>query len=102
MDTQAKQMKKILFVVTSTGRIGAVNYKTGYEFSEVADPYFEFINAGLAVRFASIDGGTPPMDGYDPSRETSATFFAGNGLIELNASLAFQTIQLEDYDESSK
>jgi len=35
-------MKHILFIVTSSDKVGSNNHKTGYEFSEIADPYLEF------------------------------------------------------------
>lgn len=56
-------MKHILFIITSTKTTGTLNYATGYEFSEVADPYIEFTKQGCTVGFASILGGTPPATG---------------------------------------
>ncbi|MBL4707688.1 MAG: type 1 glutamine amidotransferase domain-containing protein, partial [Flavobacteriales bacterium] len=39
-------MKHILFIVTSTNVTGTRKHAAGYEFSEIADPYFEFIDKG--------------------------------------------------------
>ena len=56
-------MKHVLFIVTSTNITGTKRIPAGYEFSEIADPYFEFIKGGFTVDFASILGGTPPFIG---------------------------------------
>ncbi len=72
-------MKHILFIVTSANVTGTGKHPAGYEFSEVADPYFEFTNKGYTVDFASILGGTPPFVGYDASQKLSEDFKEGNG-----------------------
>lgn len=91
-------MKHILFVITSTNVIGDSKRSTGYEFSEVADPYFEFVSKGYTVDFASILGGTPPATGYDISHQNSKEFRGGNGFKRLNFSYKLSDIDTEAYD----
>ncbi|MBC8755963.1 type 1 glutamine amidotransferase domain-containing protein [Kordia sp. YSTF-M3] len=91
-------MKHILFIITSTNVIGNSNRSTGYEFSEVADPYFEFINKGYTVDFASILGGIPPETGYDSGNENSKEFRNSNGFKRLNFSHKLSDITIEAYD----
>ncbi|TRX32044.1 type 1 glutamine amidotransferase domain-containing protein [Flavobacterium sp. ZT3R18] len=91
-------MKHILFIVTSADRVGTSNVKTGYEFSEVADPYLEFTRAGYTVDFASILGGLPPEDGYDDSNSNSKLFRKSAGFKRLNFSHRLKNIDIEAYD----
>ncbi len=91
-------MKHILFIVTSTDKTGTANHTAGYEFSEVADPYFEFINKGFTVDFASILGGEPPFVGYDPTQKTSKNFKESNGFKRLGFSHRLSEIDITAYD----
>ncbi|SFZ89488.1 MULTISPECIES: type 1 glutamine amidotransferase domain-containing protein [Flavobacteriaceae] len=91
-------MKHILFIVTSTNVTGTGNHAAGYEFSEIADPYFEFVNKGFAIDFASILGGEPPYVGYDPKQQTSKEFIEGNGFKRLNFSHKLSDIDVSAYD----
>ncbi|MFI5138320.1 MAG: type 1 glutamine amidotransferase domain-containing protein [Sphingobacteriales bacterium] len=91
-------MKHILFIVTSADKTGAANHKTGYEFSEVADPYLEFIKAGYTVDFASINGGCPPEDGYDENHKNSKLFKNSAGFKRLNFSHKLEAIDIDAYD----
>ncbi|WP_033959070.1 type 1 glutamine amidotransferase domain-containing protein [Psychroserpens jangbogonensis] len=91
-------MKHILFIVTSTNVTGTGKHPAGYEFSEVADPYFEFTNEGHVVDFASIQGGAPPFVGYDDSQLISKNFKEGNGFKHLNFSHKLSDINIEAYD----
>jgi len=91
-------MKHILFIVTSANVTGTGKHDAGYEFSEVADPYFEFTNEGHIVDFASIKGGVPPFVGYDDSQLLSKNFKEGNGFKRLNFSHKLSDINIEAYD----
>ncbi|RIV31652.1 type 1 glutamine amidotransferase domain-containing protein [Flagellimonas lutimaris] len=91
-------MKHILFIITSTDKIGNAQHRTGYEFSEVADPYLEFINEGYTVDFSSILGGRPPATGYDSSQQNSRAFKESNGFRRLNFSHKLSDIDTEAYD----
>lgn len=91
-------MKHILFVVTSTNITGTGKHPAGYEFSEIADPYFKFINKGFTVDFASILGGTPPYVGYNSSENTSKNFMESNGFKRLKFSHELRNIDTSAYD----
>jgi putative intracellular protease/amidase len=90
--------KRILFIVTSTDCIGPNHRATGYEFSEIAHPYLVFEEQGYQVDFASLAGGAPPEDGFDPMDIQSATFRNGVGFQRLNTSLALGNVDLNHYD----
>ncbi|MFK5982237.1 MAG: type 1 glutamine amidotransferase domain-containing protein [Flavobacteriaceae bacterium] len=91
-------MKHILFIVTSTNKTGTGKHDAGYEFSEIADPYFEFINKGYTVDFASILGVKPPYVGYDSSQENSKKFLESNGFKRLNFSHKLSEIDVDAYN----
>lgn len=91
-------MKHILFIVTNANKVGTSNIKTGYEFSEVADPYFEFIKAGYTVDFASFLGGLPPEDGYDENNSISKLFRNSSGFKRLNFSHKLENVDIDAYD----
>jgi putative intracellular protease/amidase len=91
-------MKHILFIITNTEKIGTSNFKTGYEFSEVADPYLEFTKAGYTVDFASIQGSTVPEDGYDKNNQNSKLFMNSAGYKRLNFSHRLEDINADAYD----
>ncbi|TYA78516.1 type 1 glutamine amidotransferase domain-containing protein [Seonamhaeicola marinus] len=91
-------MKHILFIVTSNSITGTRKHKTGYEFSEIADPYFEFIKNGMTVDFASILGGKPPYVGYDESLTNSKNFMVSSGFKRLNSSHELDKIDITAYD----
>ena len=91
-------MKHILFIITSNNVTGTAKHDAGYEFSEIADPYFEFINRGFTVDFTSTLGGTPPSVGYNPSKKTSKNFIESNGFKRLNFSHKLDVVNIDAYD----
>lgn len=91
-------MKHILFIVTSTETVGSEKRKCGYEFSEIANPYAEFIRKGYTIDFASILGGTPPAVGYDPSHKNNREFRESKGFRRLNFSHKLSKVDIEAYD----
>ena len=91
-------MKHVLFIVTSSGEIGTKKISVGYEFSEIADPYFEFLNQGFTIDFASISGGVPPEHGYDPTHPNSKKFRESSGFKRLNFSHKLDSVDVEAYD----
>ncbi|TXN36120.1 type 1 glutamine amidotransferase domain-containing protein [Flagellimonas hymeniacidonis] len=91
-------MKHILFIVTSASVTGTGKHPAGYEFSEIADPYYEFINKGYTVDFASILGGIPPHVGYNSSEKISKKFIESNGFKRLNFSHKLDDVNIDAYD----
>ena len=63
--TARADIKPVLFVVTSHAVKGSTGEATGYYLGEVTHPLAELEEAGIAVEFASIQGGEPPVDGLD-------------------------------------
>jgi len=91
-------MKNILFIVTNTAEIGPKHRKTGYFFPEVAHPYHEFTAQGYAVDFATLEGGTPPADGYDATDPLQKEFLNSKGFAHLNDSQKLSAVDASRYD----
>lgn len=70
-----KNMKKVLFVLTSHDQLGNTGKKTGFWIEEFAAPYYTLIDNGYEVTIASPLGGQPPIDpkSDDPSAATEDT-----------------------------
>ncbi|GMT48763.1 MAG: glutamine amidotransferase [bacterium] len=94
----ASDSKRILFIVTSVDHIGPNNSETGYEFSEVAQPYLTFTADGYQVDFASPKGGRPPEDGYNERDSSSVIFRNSTGFKGLNESLRLADVEWNKYD----
>ena len=71
----AAGLKPVLFVLTSHGRKGDSGQSTGYYLGEVTHPLAELEAAGIAVEFASIQGGEPPVDGADVDDTINAGYW---------------------------
>ena len=56
------QPKRVLIPMSSHDDMGVSGIKTGSWFEEVATPYYEFLDAGFQVVFASPKGGRAPID----------------------------------------
>ncbi|MFM2311061.1 MAG: hypothetical protein RLZZ04_337 [Cyanobacteriota bacterium] len=54
--------RKILIIVTSHAMMGNSKELTGLWLEELAAPYYVFIDAGISVTIASIQGGVVPID----------------------------------------
>ncbi|MFV8269181.1 type 1 glutamine amidotransferase domain-containing protein [Flavobacterium sp. GT2N3] len=65
-----KDMKKVLFVVTSHDKLGNTGEKTGFWIEEFAAPYYELLDKDVVIDIATPLGGQPPID--PKSQETSA------------------------------
>ena len=68
-------LKSVLFVLTSHGAKGASGKPTGFYLAEVTHPLAVFDAAGIAVEFASIQGGEPPVDGLDLDDAINARYW---------------------------
>jgi putative intracellular protease/amidase len=66
-------MKAILLALTSYDNLGGLR-QTGFYVPEAAHPWHVFRNAGYAVDLVSVDGGRPPMDGFDANDATQRDF----------------------------
>lgn len=98
-----KNMKKVLFVVTSNDKLGNTGEKTGFWSEELAAPYYELLDQGVEITIASPLGGQPPIDpkSADPASATEDTkrFDADKVLQEkLQHTLKLSTVNQKDYD----
>ncbi|RJX83305.1 type 1 glutamine amidotransferase domain-containing protein [Pseudomonas sp. LS-2] len=91
-------IKHVLFVLTNTAEIGPNHRSTGYFFPEVAHPYEVFANAGVAVEYASLLGGTPPEDGYDESDPAQLAFRNSAAIRRMSRSRKLSEVDVLDYD----
>ncbi|GAA4990683.1 putative intracellular protease/amidase [Nonomuraea thailandensis] len=67
--------KRVLIALTSHDDLGGVE-RTGYYVPEAAHPWEIFRKAGFDVDVASVRGGEPPQDGYDPADPAQVAFVA--------------------------
>ncbi len=67
--------KPVLIVLTSHGVKGDTGAPTGYYLSEVTHPLAVFDQAGIAVEFASVQGGEPPVDGLNLDDPINARYW---------------------------
>ncbi|CAA9286771.1 MAG: Intracellular protease [uncultured Cytophagales bacterium] len=72
----AKNMKKILFVVTSHDKKGSTGAPTGYYLGEVSHAWEVLRNAGYEIDFVSPKGGKAPVDGMDLEDAVNKAFLA--------------------------
>lgn len=66
--------KKVLFVLTSTEKLGDTGHKTGAYLSEITHPYDEFVLNGYEVDMVSPLGGKIPLDGKRMDDPLNATW----------------------------
>lgn len=95
-DTSRANLKPVLFVLTSHGIKGASGQPTGYYLSEVTHPLAQLESAGIAVKFASIRGGEPPVDGLNLDDATNARYWNDPAFRKAIS----QTRRLDDVDAS--
>jgi len=98
-----KIMKKVLFVVTSHDKLGNTGEKTGFWTEELAAPYYELLDQGIAIDIATPLGGQPPIDpkSEDPSAATDDTkrFDKDTELLsKLKNTLKLADVNQSDYD----
>lgn len=91
-------IKHVLFILTNAAEIGPHRRPTGYFFPEVAHPYDVFAEAGVAVEYASLQGGTPPFDGYDGNDPSQAAFRDSAAFRRMAHSRKLADIDVRDYD----
>lgn len=70
-----KNMKKVLFVVTSHDKLGNTGEKTGFWIEELVAPYYALQDKGIEIDIVTPKGGQPPIDpkSEDPSSATDDT-----------------------------
>ncbi|WP_281233327.1 hypothetical protein [Flavobacterium gelatinilyticum] len=66
--------KKVLFVLTSHGKLGNTEKTTGYHLQELSHPWKVLADAGYEIDFVSPKGGESPVDYFDLSEPTNKEF----------------------------
>jgi putative intracellular protease/amidase len=94
--TQANRIKPVLCVVTSAHVKGETGISTGFWMAELTHPLAKLQDAGIPVEFASIQGGQPPIDGFDLNDPVNARFWADPAFRRAIRS----TLRLADVDAS--
>ena len=94
---------KILMVLTSHGKLGETDKRTGFWLEEFAAPYYAFTDAGAVVTLASPKGGQPPVDPMSTAEEaaTEATrrYEMDSDLQQkLHNTKKLQFVTADDYD----
>ena len=91
--------KKILFIVSSAASIGPKNRKTGNFLPEVSHPYSAFVEQGYYVDFASVRGGSAPLDGTDLLDDPlNKSFMEGEGAKSFAATQEIASVDTKSYD----
>ena len=97
MTKQASELKPVLFVVTSNALKGATGISTGFNLAEVTHPLEKLQAAGVGVEFASIKGGTAPLDGLEDFNDPVIAHYWGDA--DFRHAIA-HTLRLDDVDSS--
>jgi putative intracellular protease/amidase len=96
----AKDVPKVLFVLTSHSQLGDTSEITGFWLSELTHPYYEFKKAGYLVDVSSIQGGIAPIDpkSFDEPDDTNQNFLQDAELMaKVIRSLPLSSIDPSDY-----
>jgi putative intracellular protease/amidase len=88
----------VLFVATNAAHIGPHNRPTGFFFPEIAHTFEALDRAGVAVEFASLQGGRPPEDGFDGDDQGQTDFLDTKAYRRLSRSRRLSDVDVLDYD----
>lgn len=91
-------VKHVLFVVTNAAQIGPNHRRTGFFFPEIAHPFEVLDKAGIAVEYATLQGGRPPEDGFDASDAAQTGFLASASYRRMAHSRKLAEVDVLDYD----
>ncbi|NQX82658.1 MAG: type 1 glutamine amidotransferase domain-containing protein [Flavobacteriaceae bacterium] len=101
--SQKKEVKKVLFVVTSHDKLGDTGDKTGLWIEEFANPYYYMIDKGVEIDIASPKGGQAPIDPKselaDYQTEATKRFYKDKDTqSKLSKTLKLSKVKHDDYD----
>ncbi|WP_101950076.1 type 1 glutamine amidotransferase domain-containing protein [Mycobacterium sp. 3519A] len=88
----------VLFVATNAAHIGPHHRPTGFFFPEIAHPVQALDRAGIAVEFATPQGGKPPEDGFDGDDTSQTDFLDTKAYRRLSRSRRLSDVDVLDYD----
>jgi len=95
--------KKALLVTTSHATLGEGGKATGVYASELTIPYYEFLDNGMEVTVASMEGGKIPVEPMSmrwPVRSTADKRFLVDPVLQqmVDTSLSIKELDFNDYD----
>lgn len=95
--------KKAMIITTSHDTLGEGGKKTGVYASEMTIPYYEFLDAGMAVHIASIEGGEVPIENHSlhyPLATRADKRYLNDGLFlnKTKTSHKIDDVNFSDYD----
>lgn len=96
-------MSKIVIVTTSHTEIPNIDVSTGVWYEELSAPYYAFLDAGIDVTLASIEGGDIPIDGRSlaetPLPDSVQRFHDdADALAASHGSLPVGAVKADDFD----
>jgi len=91
-------VKHVLVIVTNAAEIGPNHRATGFFFPEIAHPVAVLDEAGIAVEYASPQGGKPPEDGFDDSDPVQSEFRTSASYRRLAHSRKLSDVDVLGYD----
>jgi putative intracellular protease/amidase len=94
---------RILIVMSSHADLGISGKKTGTWFEEVATPYYEFVDAGVQVVFASPLGGEAPIDHLSlqapfTTANTDRFLSDSSGMLAIRETAKLSTVDHRDFE----
>ena len=94
---------RILIVMSSHADLGISGKKTGTWFEEVATPYYEFVDAGVQVVFASPLGGEAPIDHLSlqapfTTANTDRFLSDSSGMLAIRETAKLSTVDYRDFE----
>jgi putative intracellular protease/amidase len=89
---------RILMVVSSHGKLGNTDRKTGYYLSELTHPYYRFKQAGYKITIVSPQGGDAPMYAVKKSDPINRRFLnSANAMKQVQNTLKPSEINPKNY-----
>ncbi len=91
--------RKILFVLTSTARLGDSGHHTGAYLSEITHPYEELSQKGYKIDMVSPEGGKVPLDGVKMDDPINAVWMNDDEFLQkIEHTMRPWQINADDYD----
>lgn len=95
-----KDMKKVVFVLTSHEDLGNTGEKTGFWIEEFAAPYYTLKDKGVEITLASPKGGQPPIDPKSASDDFATPATKRFDTDKETQAILANTVKLEDIQQA--
>ncbi|GGX05321.1 type 1 glutamine amidotransferase domain-containing protein [Aquimarina muelleri] len=97
---KTKDMKKVVFVLTSHEDLGNTGEKTGFWIEEFATPYYALKDKGIEITLASPKGGQPPIDPKSASEDFATPATKRFDTDKETQAILANTVKLEDIQQA--